>query len=227
MFGKNKIEAVSVLDLRNYTPQALRKISSIRAVSIILLPNNPSREFTEAYAVIPKEAIAQEVFAPLDKVAQYNGLNVLGDALPEGAICLCNGMTIFRRPAGKKHARVYLNGIGIAEQGTGIEIENLSGMFRELDRSLDHLHLFPAELHAQADFLTHLEDGAALAVGSSLFLASDVTPEMIADKHLLFIAGAFIVCPKPLLGTVQANSIAGNKVMDEEAYEIFRKKYKV
>ena len=38
MFGKKKIEAVSVLDLRNYTPQALRKISSIQAVSTILLP---------------------------------------------------------------------------------------------------------------------------------------------------------------------------------------------
>lgn len=36
MFGKKKIEAVSVLDLRNYTPQALRKISSIQAVSTIL-----------------------------------------------------------------------------------------------------------------------------------------------------------------------------------------------
>ena len=97
MFGKKKIEAVSVLDLRNYTPQALRKISSIQAVSTILLPENPSPAFAEAYADITKGAIAQEVFAPMDKVAQYNGLNVLGSTLPEGAICLCNGMTIFRR----------------------------------------------------------------------------------------------------------------------------------
>lgn len=43
MFGKKKIEAVSVLDLRNYTPQALRKISSIQAVSTILLPENLRR----------------------------------------------------------------------------------------------------------------------------------------------------------------------------------------
>ncbi len=90
MFGKKKIEAVSVLDLRNYTPQALRKISSIQAVSTILLPENPSPAFAEAYADITKGAIAQEVFAPMDKVAQYNGLNVLGSTLPEGAICLCN-----------------------------------------------------------------------------------------------------------------------------------------
>lgn len=227
MFGKKKIEAVSVLDLRNYTPQALRKISSIQAVSIILLPENPAPEFTEAYADIPKEAIAQEVFAPMDKVAQYNGLNVLGSALPEGAICLCNGLTVFLRAAGEKHARVYLNGIGIAEQGTGLEIENLNGVFREIDRSLDHLHQFSAELRAGADFLTHLEDGAVIVVGSSLFFEPDVTPQMIADKHLLFVVGAVAVCPKALLGTVQANSIVGNKVMDEEAYEAFRKKYKV
>ena len=102
MFGKKKIEAVSVLDLRNYTPQALRKISSIQAVSTILLPENPSPAFAEAYADITKGAIAQEVFAPMDKVAQYNGLNVLGSTLPEGAICLCNGMTVFRRAAGGK-----------------------------------------------------------------------------------------------------------------------------
>lgn len=122
MFGKKKIEAVSVLDLRNYTPQALRKISSIQAVSTILLPENPSPAFAEAYADITKGAIAQEVFAPMDKVAQYNGLNVLGSTLPEGAICLCNGMTIFRRAAGEKHARVFLSGIGVAEQGTGLVI---------------------------------------------------------------------------------------------------------
>ncbi len=54
MFGKKKIEAVSVLDLRNYTPQALRKISSIQAVSTILLPENPSPAFAEAYADITK-----------------------------------------------------------------------------------------------------------------------------------------------------------------------------
>ena len=63
MFGKKKIEAVSVLDLRNYTPQALRKISSIQAVSTILLPENPSPAFAEAYADITKGAIAQEVSA--------------------------------------------------------------------------------------------------------------------------------------------------------------------
>ena len=154
MFGKKKIEAVSVLDLRNYTPQALRKISSIQAVSTILLPENPSPAFAEAYADITKGAIAQEVFAPMDKVAQYNGLNVLGSTLPEGAICLCNGMTIFRRAAGEKHARVFLSGIGIAEQGTGLVIENLNGMFRELDRDLDHLHQFSAELRAGADLLS-------------------------------------------------------------------------
>lgn len=49
---------------------------------------------------------------------------------------------------------------------------------------------------------------------------------MITDKHLLFIVGAVAVCPKPLLGTVQANSIVGNMVMDEEAYEAFRKSTK-
>ena len=162
MFGKKKIEAVSVLDLRNYTPQALRKISSIQAVSTILLPENPSPAFAEAYADITKGAIAQEVFAPMDKVAQYNGLNVLGSTLPEGAICLCNGMTIFRRAAGEKHARVFLSGIGVAEQGTGLVIENLNGMFRELDRDLDHLHQFSAELRAGADLLSRLEDGAVI-----------------------------------------------------------------
>ena len=136
-------------------------------------------------------------------------------------------MTIFRRAAGEKHARVFLSGIGIAEQGTGLVIENLNGMFRELDRDLDHLHQFSAELRAGADLLSRLEDGAVIVVGSSLFFAPDVTPEMITDKHLLFIVGAVAVCPKPLLGVVQANSIVGNMVMDEEAYEAFRKKYKV
>ena len=137
MFGKKKIEAVSVLDLRNYTPQALRKISSIQAVSTILLPENPSPAFAEAYADITKGAIAQEVFAPMDKVAQYNGMNVLGSTLPEGAICLCNGMTIFRRAAGEKHARVFLSGIGVAEQGTGLVEANKSMIKEAVERMFE------------------------------------------------------------------------------------------
>ena len=45
-------------------------------------------------------------------------------------------------------------------------IENLNGMFRELDRDLDHLHQFSAELRAGADLLSRLEDGAVIVVGS-------------------------------------------------------------
>ncbi len=53
----------------------------------------------------------------MDKVAQYNGLNVLGSTLPEGAICLCNGMTIFSAGSlGRSTARVFLSGIGVAER---------------------------------------------------------------------------------------------------------------
>lgn len=49
-------------------------------------------------------------------------------------------------------------------------IENLNGMFREVDRDLDHLHQFSAELRAGADLLSRLEDGAVIVVGNDLFL---------------------------------------------------------
>ena len=55
-------------------------------------------------------------------------------------------------------------------------IENLNGMFRELDRDLDHLHQFSAELRAGADLLSRLEDGAVIVVGSSLFFCAGCDP---------------------------------------------------
>ena len=42
-----------------------------------------------------------------------------------------------------------------------------------------------------------------------------------------FLSAVLALCLLTLLGTVQANSIVGNMAMDEEAYEAFRKKYKV
>ncbi len=107
MFGKKKIEGrVRIRSAQLYAPGAAQD-QFYSSGKHHLAAGESFAAFAEAYADITKGAIAQEVFAPMDKVAQYNGLNVLGSTLPEGAICLCNGMTIFRRAAGEKHARSF------------------------------------------------------------------------------------------------------------------------
>lgn len=53
---KQVISARSVLDLRDYTPEALREIKSIEAVATLILPENPSPEFMEAFSKIHLEA---------------------------------------------------------------------------------------------------------------------------------------------------------------------------
>ena len=49
-----KIKNQITLDLRNYTPEALSKIKTIKNAINILLPENPSPEFSAAYAKIKK-----------------------------------------------------------------------------------------------------------------------------------------------------------------------------
>lgn len=49
-----RIRNQAILDLRQFTPEALKKIKSIKRVATVILPENMSSEFTEVYAGIKK-----------------------------------------------------------------------------------------------------------------------------------------------------------------------------
>lgn len=49
---KQTIQAQTLLDLRDYTPQALENIKAIQAVALLILPENPTSEFIEAFSKI-------------------------------------------------------------------------------------------------------------------------------------------------------------------------------
>ena len=75
---KQSIEAQAVVDLREYTPQALNNIKSIEAFALLILPENPSSEFIEAFSKIKLDAVGFTLNLANDKkIAMFNGVTSL------------------------------------------------------------------------------------------------------------------------------------------------------
>ncbi len=75
---KQAIHAQSVVDLRDYTPEALSNIKVIEAVALLILPENPTSEFIEAYSKIHLDAVAMTLNLSNDKkIAMYNNIQEL------------------------------------------------------------------------------------------------------------------------------------------------------
>ena len=68
---KQAIHAQAVVDLRDYTPQALSNIKVIEAVALLILPENPSNEFIEAFSKIKLDAVGFKLNLPSDKKIEH------------------------------------------------------------------------------------------------------------------------------------------------------------
>lgn len=71
-----RIRNQAILDLRQFTPEALKKIKSIKRVATVILPENMSPEFTEVYAGIKKTMVAKETVIPANACI-HNGSTIL------------------------------------------------------------------------------------------------------------------------------------------------------
>lgn len=93
---KQVISARSVLDLRDYTPEALREIKSIEAVATLILPENSSPEFIEAFSKIHLEAVGGQFNVASDrKIVKINGVKFGSDiSLPDNCFAIMNGIII-------------------------------------------------------------------------------------------------------------------------------------
>lgn len=219
MFNKKKkIRNVAQLDLRNYTAQALSKISAIENVAIILLPENPSAEFTVAYAEIDKVAIANEIPVPSNKkTALFNGGILLSGAnIPNDSICFVNGSAIIYNTKNVVDTSFIVNGFVLVEKDANINFQTANGAVLEanVDFDFDKLKFYPSEITVDSVMIKNLEKDASVAAGGRMKIDNTVTEAEVVEKNLTFIAGGEIVCSKNIAGCIKARSIVGGRIKE-------------
>ena len=216
---KQSIHAQSVVDLRDYTPQALNNIKSIEAVALLILPENPSDEFIEAFSKIKLDAVGFKLNIANDKkIAMFNGVTSLSSVkLSDNTVGVFNGIIVVGKMIENENAQYIVNGIvlkklGIQNNGQCL-MEN--GLIFEMDFDENKVKLFSNKIDVDASFIRNVQDGTLIAAGDTITFNNDVTEEIILEKHLQFFAGNKIKCSKTIKGCVQARSCVGNKIVIE------------
>lgn len=213
---KQVINAKSVVDLRDYTPEALKGIKSINAVAVLILPENPTPEFIEAFSKIKLNAIGSQFNVAKDrKIVTINGIKNSSDiTLLDNCFAIFNGIFILGSAIKGENAEYAVNGIMLKKKGIQNEAKCVAenGIVCEMDFDENKIKFFSNEVEVDADFISNLEAGTLIAAGNNILISADVTEEMLINNDIKFFAGNAIKCNKDIKGCVQARSVAGNKI---------------
>ncbi len=211
---KKTIQAVPILDLRNYTPEALSSIKSIRAVAVLIIPEDPTPEFAAAFAQIRCEAVASTIRVKKDvQLKSYNGILLLGDAQLQGdSLVMLNGIFVIPKCTG--NAECIMNGIVLKNKSANINFASVNGILHEMEFDEDKVKFYSNVVEVNADYIKNVEAGTLIASGKSIKIEEDVTEELLTEKGVKFFAGFNINCPKCVKGYIQSHSCTGKGLTD-------------
>lgn len=216
---KQAIHAQSVVDLRDYTPQALNNIKTIEAVALLILPENPSDEFIEAFSKIKLEAVGFILNLPNNKkIAMFNGVTSLSSInLTDDTVGVFNGIVVLGKVIENENAQYIVNGIMLKKLGLQHNGKCLmeNGLIFEMDFDENKVKLFSNKVEIDLSFIRNVQDGTLIACGNTMTLADDITEEAIIEKNIQFFAGNSINCSKHVKGCVQARACVGNKIVSK------------
>lgn len=219
-----KITNQVTVDLRNYSPEALKKIKSIKNAVHIILPENPSPEFSEAYAQIKKINVVDETTTP-GNACIFNGVaNLTKKDLSENNIVICNGNAILRDIPKEMNIKVKVNGSLIKSPSAFVEIIKINGSSYEIDDDA-RLILSMTELNIDEVFLRNTDDKTAIVSCGKVIIDDEITDGMLSEKGVKFYNVGQIVARKELHGYIQTNSFSVGLVQTKEDAEKRDKKY--
>lgn len=213
---------MALCDLRPLnSPAAIREITAIRDVGLLLLPKDADEETAAALAGIPKQDVGMTLYLERDAtVGVLTGMQELyaEDFAQDKTYYLINGLAVIHSLPEEGTTALYLNGIAVLHESLRGAAHVRFGMVNGLKfyRYFDRAKLFGNTAELDAAFFDYLEPGTMVLAGNTLTLAPDVTVEQLRDGRFQFAAGNKIRCSRPLLPYVQAISSAGNTI---EAYE--------
>lgn len=201
----SKIRNLAYLDLRNFTPDALKKIESITNVTLVMLPENPTSEFIQEYAGIKKMNVVSETSVP-GSACIFNGMSVLTkDDLSENCLAVCNGMTVVRDIPKEMNVRIIVNGMMIKSSSAFVEPIKVNGATYTIDDDAKLIKSL-SEIIIDKNFIGNLTNKTAIIGCGIINIEEDVTEEMLQSRGIVFYDIRKIVADKELHGYIQANS---------------------
>lgn len=218
MFGlKKKIEALPILDLRNYTPEALRRIDSIEAVATVIIADG-NDEYIEAFSDITLEAVACVITLPPDKqISSINGSAVLTDSsVKKGTLYLINGFALIYDLSEESDISIITNGTALLKKGSKVNILHANGDVAILDFDIENLKFIENKFFVDANFIKEAKADTIVASDNKIYIEDDVTADMLREKRIHFISGNKIICRKELWGYVQNNAHISNRIAESD-----------
>ncbi|MBE6773422.1 MAG: hypothetical protein E7544_04265 [Ruminococcaceae bacterium] len=214
------------LDLRQFTPEALKKIKSISRVANVILPENMSPEFAEVYAGIKKSMIANEMVIP-SGACIHNGSSIITKSdVTENSLIICNGLTVIKDIPESMKIRLIVNGCLIKSKDAFVEILEHNGSMLEIDTVVKIINN-KSEIKVDKNFLDNIGEKTALVSCARVIIDNSVTDVMLKNKKLQFIACALICANEELHGYIHANSVDVANVMTlEQAKKKYKRKFR-
>lgn len=214
---KKKLKNLPMLDLTNYTPQALRNIKSISNVSTLLVADG-DEAYIEALSEIELENIACKVSVPYGKdVITINGFAVLtNQTVKKDGVYLVNGCAVVYDLDEEMNISIGTNGTVILQRNSKVNLLFTNGSVAVVDFDSSKLKMFENKVTVDSNFVKEAEIGTVLAASNKLYICDDVTADMLREKEIYFISGNKIICKKELWGYIQNHSHVSNKIVENE-----------
>lgn len=225
--GKNMARIINQasVDLRSFTPEALKKIKSIMNVHLIMLPENPTPEFTEAYTSIKKTNIMTEINVS-GNASVFNGMTILTkDDLAKDSLVVCNGFTVLRDIPAEMNIRVIINGSLIKSSDVFVEAVKINGTIYKIDDDANIIRSV-TEIDFDRNFIDNIKSKTVIISCGKITVSDEITEEMLSEKQVRFIAVEKIIARKELHGYIQANSEGVRKVITAEEKEKKKKLFR-
>lgn len=217
-----RIKNQAVLDLRQFTPDALKKIKSIKRVAMVILPEEMSPEFTEIYAGIKKTMVAKETIIPANTCIHNGNCILTKNDVTENSLIMCNGLTVIKDIPESMKIKLVVNGCLIKSKDAFVEIIEHNGTKHEIDPFVK-LISGKSEIKVDKNFIDNIKENTSLVSCARVIIDDNVTDNMLKEKKLQFICCAIICAREELHGYIHANSV---DVADIITLEQAKKKYK-
>ncbi|MCH5315522.1 MAG: hypothetical protein J1E81_06390 [Eubacterium sp.] len=218
LFGirKKRLINAATVDLRNYSPEALNNLGVINA-ALVLLPENPTNEFMEAYSNIGVKNIAAEISVDSNKkIYNISGMTELNENnIDYDAIYTVSGVSLIKNLNNDRPVNVMASGILVYDKFTNINFINKSGISVELDFEYTKSKNFQKDAYLDKHFIELIDD-TVIVGGKDIYFDNDITEEVLFSKNIYFVAGKNIICNKQIKSAVQIKSTVGSKYVFNE-----------
>lgn len=224
---RKKLENIAMLDLTDYTPQALRNIKSISNVAMLVVADGGD-DYIEALSEIEIKNVAFKLNIPRGKeLCTVNGsIFLTNETAKKDAIYIINGLAIIYDLSEDMNIGIITNGTVIVQKGSNPNIIRTNGEVVVEDFDLSKLKFMENKMYIDANFVKECEAGTVAVADNKIYIDDTVTADMLREKEIKFISGNKIICRKELWGYVQAHAHIGNKIAEYEEENIKKNRKK-